>query len=65
MDKQWYICDPDKNDQCRKRMCYAKGGSCECTSHPEYAITDSDGNPIKTDVRERLKQKMEKNKLIK
>lgn len=63
MDKQWYICDPVKNEQCRKRMCYTKCGSCEMTSRPEYAVADSDGHPIKVDVRERLKQKMEKKKV--
>ena len=64
MGKQWYICSPDKNVQCRKRMCFTKGGSCELTSHPEYAIADGDGNPIKADVRERLMQKMKKKKVM-
>jgi len=38
-----YKCDPEKNKDCRKRMCQNR---CRSTSNPEYAELDSDGNPI-------------------
>lgn len=33
-----YYCDPSRNTTCRKTECYEGGGSCMCTSNPEYAI---------------------------
>ena len=38
-----YKCDPEKNKDCRKRMCQNR---CRSTSNPEYAELDCDGNPI-------------------
>lgn len=48
--KPLYYCDPEKNVECSKSNCKLSDGSkfqdCELTSHPEYAKTDADGNPI-------------------
>ena len=38
-----YRCDPEKNKECRKRMCQKK---CTRTKKPEYAVKDQDGEPI-------------------
>lgn len=32
-----FLCDPDKNVECRKTACYINGGRCECTHHKEFA----------------------------
>ena len=48
--KTWYLCDPDKNTECRKTGCVHNAAaimkSCERTSHPEYAKLDEEGKPI-------------------
>ena len=41
-----YRCDPEKNQECRRRMCYLRGGKCEGTRKAECARLDSDGKPI-------------------
>ena len=45
-EKARYLCDPEKNTECRKTMCFQKGGLCKKTSNPEYAKKDENGNPI-------------------
>lgn len=35
-----YTCDPEKNKECKKTACYAKGGECRLTLNPEYAKED-------------------------
>jgi hypothetical protein len=45
-EKGRYYCDPEKNTECRKTMCFRKGGPCKRTSNPEYAKKDENGNPI-------------------
>lgn len=32
-----YLCDTERNTQCRKTMCHVNGGPCECTAKEEYA----------------------------
>lgn len=32
-----YPCDPFKNTECPKTICYLKGGECHSTTHKEYA----------------------------
>lgn len=32
-----YTCDPEKNKECKKTACYAKGGECRLTLNPNYA----------------------------
>ena len=48
--KIWYICDPEKNKECRKRNCRWNElviGKCKMTSNPEYAVRDkATGEPI-------------------
>ena len=46
-----YYCDPDKNTECKKRMCahcltILEGGVCFITMHREYARTDANGEPV-------------------
>lgn len=45
-----YYCDPDKAEKCSKRACFydtdSLDPSCIATSHPEWAVTDDEGNPI-------------------
>ena len=44
--KTWYVCDPQKNTDCRKRMCWIQGGPCFRTSKTEFAEKDIHGKPI-------------------
>ena len=48
--KTWYLCDPEKNKECRKMGCMHNAASisksCELTSHPEFEKMDEDGNPV-------------------
>lgn len=37
MNMALYLCDPDKNRNCKKSGCCKKGGECMCTTKPEYA----------------------------
>ena len=49
MEKTFYRCDPDRNTECRKRMCYRSGkkwATCKATRNPEYAVRDDNGAPI-------------------
>ncbi|MBP3573247.1 MAG: hypothetical protein J6J71_01415 [Prevotella sp.] len=45
MDKL-YKCDPEKNTECKKTICFTNGGECSATTNPEAAITDENGKPI-------------------
>ena len=31
-----YLCDPDKNTECKKTACYRNGGECIHTAHKKY-----------------------------
>lgn len=46
-----YLCDPDKNTECRKTSCVhnpvAVGPLCRSTKHFEFAKLDEDGDPIR------------------
>lgn len=33
-----YLCDPKKNESCKKTNCYENNGSCYMTIHEENAI---------------------------
>lgn len=57
-----YWCDPEKNTGCRKTICrhvlrLSEGGVCEATFHPEFALTDENGEPM---VYEKQKEFQEK-----
>ena len=42
-----YLCDPEKNINCEKTICYSKTSeSCICTSHKDFAQTNDNGEPI-------------------
>lgn len=60
--KRWFVCDPGQNMECEKRNCFLYGGPCELTSNAECAVKDENGEPIKVDPRERLKEKMRNRK---
>ena len=47
--KVFYRCDPEKNTECKKRLCSLtehRAFGCRCTSNPDYAVRDSKGEPI-------------------
>lgn len=35
-DTGLFLCDPEKNTECKKTGCYIHGGPCFCTNNPEY-----------------------------
>ena len=43
-----YRCDAEKNTECKKRGCSHnnKIWKCRCTSNPDYAQKDENGQPI-------------------
>lgn len=45
-----YMCDPEKNKECRKRNCHWNQlviGRCKMTKNPDYAVRDkTTGKPI-------------------
>ena len=52
----WYECDPDRNPECTKMMCYRKeigkrfgfvGNPCRLTRKPEAARLDEHGEPVR------------------
>ena len=61
-DKVLYLCDPEKNVQCKKTYCIynpdAKWRCCNMTSEKEYARLDLKGQPCiaPEDVTESLKK---------
>lgn len=46
--RRWYVCDPEKNEACKKTSCSARGikAGCTLTQQPEYAVRGKDGAPI-------------------
>jgi len=48
--KIWYLCDPIKNVECRKRSCVHNTDSefqlCDRTCYTLFAVLDGEGNPI-------------------
>ena len=45
-----YKCDPDKNTNCKKRICFARkpcmNNPCRGTRNVDYAVKDKTGKPI-------------------
>lgn len=39
MHDDLYLCDPEKNTQCRKTACYINGGECHLTSQKAYRLS--------------------------
>lgn len=54
--KKLYLCDPDKNKQCKKTSCAynkeAKYHFCKLTSDRRYAQLDDKGEPIEEPIEE-------------
>ena len=55
--KNWYLCDPAKNEACRKRSCHwlrvtpmPRGHGCMITTCREFARTDEDGQPVRVNI---------------
>lgn len=51
MPKILYVCNPHKNTECTKKMCYLNKNAdrfhlCESTSKIEHALLDIDGDPV-------------------
>ena len=50
-----YKCDPEKNKDCVKRICYTRRpklrNPCRSTKNPEYAVLNDQGKPIINYVR--------------
>ena len=47
----WYLCDPGKNEQCRKRSCYQHKGPCMLTKDRNAAICTKSGKAVIVIVR--------------
>ena len=52
-DEIFYLCDPEKNTECRKSFCYlnalcriSEKHRCRMTGNPDFAKTDEKGNEI-------------------
>ena len=44
-----YRCDPLKNTECRKTMCFINGKmghECRATTRREFSARDENGNPV-------------------
>ena len=46
--KLLYVCDPDRNAECRKTGCHKYGqySNCRLTLNPAYAVRDANGEPV-------------------
>ena len=48
--RTYYLCDPKLNTECKKTTCIQNRAAiypvCNCTSNPEYALKDENGDPI-------------------
>lgn len=42
-----YVCDPSKNEKCRKTNCFIMGGECHCTLDKHFARTNKSGEPVR------------------
>lgn len=42
-----YVCDPNKNEKCRKTNCFIMGGECHCTFDKRFAMTGENGEPVR------------------
>lgn len=40
MHDDLYLCDPEKNTQCRKNECYIYGGECHLTSQKAFRLIE-------------------------
>lgn len=56
--EELYVCDPNKNKDCKKTACFIYGGPCRLTKQPEFAFVAKNGQPIRD---EQVRQEMEMN----
>ncbi|MBP5411434.1 MAG: hypothetical protein J6Y26_05975 [Lachnospiraceae bacterium] len=49
-----YLCDPDKNKQCRKTACYGNGGPCFMTTDEAVSAGGNELNDQEIDAMERM-----------
>lgn len=45
-----YICDPERNEKCKKSSCWLLGGCCRNTIDEKSARLDADGQPIRARI---------------
>ena len=46
MNKPTYICDPARNPNCSKALCFEHGGPCGTTDDVRSALRDLTGQPV-------------------
>lgn len=42
-----YVCDPARNPECGKTLCFERGGPCGVTDDVRCALRDLTGQPVK------------------
>ena len=47
-----YICDPARNADCSKELCFERGGPCGVTDDVRCALRDLFGQPVKVEEEE-------------
>lgn len=60
-----YLCDPNKNEMCKKSNCshLTLLGECYATKYPEFAVQNAMGKPIRVkDLREMMGADLRKEK---
>lgn len=43
---KFYLCDPARNADCDKALCFERGGPCGATSDVRFALLDLLGRPV-------------------
>lgn len=46
MNKKIYLCDPARNPNCSKALCFERGGPCGTTDDVRCALRDLTGQPV-------------------
>lgn len=41
-----YVCDPARNAECTKALCFERGGPCGTTNDVRCALRDLTGQPV-------------------
>ena len=60
MAEQTYLCDPEKNKECKHSSCYKFGGPCYLTTYKEYA-KDLEGENKEPEEKPKRSRKKKKN----
>lgn len=48
MSGKMYVCDPARNADCGKDLCFERGGPCGATSDVRCALRDLLGRPVES-----------------